>query len=542
MDMVAIDGTVCGVLKEGVFFNKAYKDIRKCLIENFNVREVISVPQDQFENTSTKTSILIFDNLADKKTTSTVKFSEIVVERYEEDKFVMQNGFIYLIENKGDISKVTDKEVSSATREELLKNPICSLNGKDYNKKVIECGEGFKLVKLGDIVKFLEKSKRKAGEGKEDGQYNFYTSSDKIMKCDIADYTQEAIIIGTGGNSSIHLANMFSCSADNMIITSSKFNNNYIYYIVKSLWNLFISGMRGSTIKHVTKDMLINFNIPIPTTDQLIQQWVDKISKPFDEKNTKEKKLKTLELEIQNRIKEITENEDCDEAELGSLFEYIKTGKNKTPDNKNGKLYPYYGTAEITGYTDHYLFEGQHLLIARNGTMGNCFLVNGKFYPSDHIFVLKNKQTYNLVFLYYLIKSISSKIDYLSNGSTIKGISKDALSKIKISIPKDKTLITALEPKFLEIEKLQDDIKQAETLYKQYIDELAKSAIKQPIETQKEQTLETLPNEPSTTQETTIEITKPIVSSKPKVSITKKKSPKAKTTFDDILNKNTKDE
>ena len=44
MDIVKLGGTAVGVLKEGVFFNKTYKNLRKHLIENFNVREVISVP------------------------------------------------------------------------------------------------------------------------------------------------------------------------------------------------------------------------------------------------------------------------------------------------------------------------------------------------------------------------------------------------------------------------------------------------------------------------------------------------------------------
>ena len=79
MDMVDVNGTAIGVLKEGVFFNKTYKDIRKCLVENFNVREIISVPQDQFENTSTKTSIVIFDNTKEK--TTEVKFSDLVVTK-----------------------------------------------------------------------------------------------------------------------------------------------------------------------------------------------------------------------------------------------------------------------------------------------------------------------------------------------------------------------------------------------------------------------------------------------------------------------------
>jgi type I restriction-modification system DNA methylase subunit len=79
MDLLAENGTAVGVLKEGVFFDKSYKDLRACLIKNFNVTEVISVPQDQFENTSTKTSIIIFKNEVSK--TSEVKFYDLIVEK-----------------------------------------------------------------------------------------------------------------------------------------------------------------------------------------------------------------------------------------------------------------------------------------------------------------------------------------------------------------------------------------------------------------------------------------------------------------------------
>ena len=482
MDIVELGGTAVGVLKEGVFFNKSYKALRKCLVENFNVREIISIPQDQFENTKTKTSIVIFDNLENIKTTE-VKFYDLVVEKYTEDKFIEgTNGFIYLLENKDDIKGISDTLISSATRDEILNNPIVSLNGKDYNKKEIICGEGYELVKLGEICQFLPKSKRKASFGKEQGKYNFYTSSDKVQKCEVADYESESILIGTGGNSSIHYTKQFSCSADNLLITSQKLNNKYIYYIIKSMWVLLISNMRGSTIKHITKDMLKSFQIPIPKTPAKIAEWVEKISKPYDEKNTKQSKIQELEKLIQSTIKNITENEECDEVELGSICEYIKTGKNKTPDNKSGTLYPYYGTADITGYTDHYLFDGKHILVARNGTMGNCFLVEGKIYPSDHIFIIKNKKEYNISFIFYLIKTLSSIIQHKSNGSTIKGISKDNLSKIKIHLPKNKKLIEDMEPLFKEIETLQNDVKKAEELYKQLIKELSQEAIpNQPI-------------------------------------------------------------
>lgn len=477
MDMVAPNGTVIGVLKEGVFFNKTYKDIRKCLIENFNVREVISVPSDQFENTTTKTSIIIFDNTEEK--TSEVRFSELIINTVPEDTFEEVQGQIVLTANKGDIIDVEDALISQASKDELLKNAICSLNGKDYGKKEIICGEGYELVRLGDICEFLPKSRRKASFGQVSGQYNFYTSSDKIQKCDIADYNEEALIIGSGGIANIKMDNTFSCSADNLIITS-KNKNMYMFYIFTGNMRLLSDGFTGSVLKHLSKNYLINLQIPIPKSYSKIQEWVDRISAPYNEKNEKQLRIKELELFVQNRIKDIGLNEECDEVELGSVCEYIKTGKNKTPDNKEGTLYPYYGTADITGYTDHYLFDGPHILVARNGTMGNCFLVNGKIFPSDHIFVIKNNKQISILTLYYLIKSISKEIQNNSNGSVIKGISKENLSSIKFRIPKNKKHIDDLETTFQQIEQLQNEVKMADELFNQYIKELSEESLPSP--------------------------------------------------------------
>ena len=477
MDILEVGGTAIGVLKEGVFFNSSYKDLRKCLIEKYNVREIISVPSDQFENTSTKTSIIIFDNIEEK--TSKVKFYDLVVERFTEDKFIEKNGNIFIVQNKGDISGVSDTLVSVASREEILSNPIYSLNGKDYNKKVIVCGEGYELVKIGDVCKCLTTTKHCTNIGKKEGKYKFYNSSqDSKLYVDFCEVKDYSIILGQGGNFNIHIDKNFTPSKHVCVIQPNSANDillNYLYYIIPELQKSFITN--GSTISWLNKTNIRDFKIPIPKSEQKIIEWVDKISKPYDEKNSKQNKIKELEEYVQNKIKDITENEECDEVDLGSVCEFIKTGKNKTPDDKKGKLYPYYGTADITGYTDHYLFDGKYILVARNGSMGNCFLVEGKIYPSDHIFVIKNIDSINIIFIYYLIKSLSKEIQHNSNGSTIKGISKENLSKIKIKIPKNKQHIKDLEPTFDEIEKLQGEVKEAETLYNNLIKELSDEAM-----------------------------------------------------------------
>jgi type I restriction enzyme S subunit len=490
MDIVDVGGTAIGVLKEGVFFNKSYKDVRKCLIENFNVREVISVPQDQFENTSTKTSIVIFDNTEEK--TSEVKFSDLSIERYEEDTFAEIGGDIVVIQNKGDIVCVSDLLVSQATKEELLGNAICSLNGKDYNKTIIVVGEDYELVKLGDICEIKPKSKRNASFGQTTGQYNFYTSSEKVQKCDLADYNEECLIIGDGGVANIKIDNQFSCSCHNHIIKTSQ--NHYIYYLFSGKIELLSDGFTGSVLKNLSKDYLKNIQIPIPKNPAKIQQWVDKISKPYNEKNEKQLKIKELETFVQNRIKEIGEDEDCDEVELESVLIRCKNGKTNSTTITNSGEYPFYSATATNPVSTHNKYdfdsESSYLLFAKSGGnsktvygetlgIGKFWIVNGKSAGNIAMIRFNIKEGFSIKYINSYLRSILYNIQKFALYTTGNGNINvdDMLHKFKIKIPKNNQLIQDLEPIFQEIETLQNEVKLSEELYKQYIQELSQEAI-----------------------------------------------------------------
>ena len=488
MALLQKNGTCARVLKEGVFFDNKYASIRGHLLKKFNVKYVISIGSDQFENTTTKTSALIFENTESIETNEVI-FYDLLTEKEEEDVYVKLPDRTYeLTKRKDDIIRVFEKETARATIKDICAPTIIkdkkgkeiekyyySLNAKKYNVVKVECSDKYKLVKIGDICSFGEKSNHKAkgDHVKKDGKYNFYTSSETIKKCDFADYEDIYIMIGTGGNSCIHIDSMFSCSSD-MILLKPLIDPMYMYYILTISMNRIINNMHGSTIKHVTKCMLVEFQIPIPKSPELLNKWVKKISLPYNTIQKKKKELEELEQWVKTEVKRIGDDEKCDMVALGELCEYIKTGKNKTPDDKKGTKYPYYGTASITGYTDHYLFDGEHLLVARNGTMGNIFYTNNRIYPSDHIFAIKNKKEYHIRYMYYQILNKANDIDKISNGSTIKGINIHDLEKIKIPIPRNKQLIKSLESKFTQIEKLQEEIKTNEQEYDSVLMELSK--------------------------------------------------------------------
>ena len=474
MEMLDINGTSIGVLKEGVFFNSKYGKIRKCLVENFNVKEVISVPQDQFENTSTKTSIVIFNNTDEK--TSNVLFSELKVETFKEDKFEEINNKILLIESKGDICNITEEIISKATKDEIINHKLHSLNGKDYNKKELKVSNDYELIKLGDICKFQTKSKRKASFGKKEGLYNFYTSSDKIQKCDIADYNEESLIIGSGGVANIKIDDIFSCSADNIIVKC--IYNKYLYYLIIGNMNLLKNGFSGSVLKHLSKDYLVNLQIPIPKNKEKITEWVEKISNPYDKKINAEKEFKELEEEIKNKIKHIYENEECNEVKLGDIVK-IKAGEYITKQNMIPGIYPVYGGGYISNYINKYNNENS-LIINKDGVSNDCVkFEKGKFFLNHHGWVIEYINVILKNYINIWLFNNQDKIYNLATGSAQKGIKRENFLSLQIPIPKNKELITNLEPIFKKIEELQNIIKEAEIEYQQYIQELSEDAIVQ---------------------------------------------------------------
>jgi hypothetical protein len=177
---------------------------------------------------------------------------------------------------------------------------------------------------------------------------------------------------------------------------------------------------------------------------------------------------------------------------LGSILNFT-SGKFKSSDCKESGLYPFFNGKAIQpdGYSNKFCYDSkEYIILIKDGGagvgkygdqigMGNVFLVNGKCGFTSHQLALELKiDTINIQYLLYILKINKNNIMDLANYSSGLGtITKTDLSKFKIKIPKNKKLITDLEPLFHEIEKLQTEIKEAESQYKQLIKELSEEAM-----------------------------------------------------------------
>lgn len=477
MDMLEEGGTAVGVLKEGIFFDSKYGHLREHLIENFNVTIVVSVDASQFENTTTKTSIIMFSNTGK---TEQIDFYDLIIEK--EDKTTLEekeDGTYEMKTFKDRIVDVYDKHLATATYEQLVENEY-TLNHKKYNKIVLVPNDEYKMVNFLNNGEYMKKSKLKASQGKEKGKYNFYTSSEKIKFCDEILYKELSLIIGTGGNGSLFIDKNFNCSTDNFII---KFNTDlltqYKYYILKANWDSLTYSMHGSTINHITKDMINTLKLPIPKTEQKMKHWVDKISKPYNRVIEFKEKLKSLEAQVQTDIQELLDNNDTEDVMLGELCESIKSGKDikDIKDNKDNEyLYSYYVSGGIKGYSNVGFSNKNIILSSRVGAIGNINIPNKYFNASSNVLIIKLKENDNINVIYNIL--LTFNYNKISNGSVQKLITSTLLKQIKITLPKDRKLLDSLNPLFEEIDNLNEEIPKQEQLYNQYIEELRKDAIK----------------------------------------------------------------
>lgn len=243
MEALDKDGRCAVIVPDGTLFGDSnlHNHVKKKLIEEFNLKKVVSLNDDFFLNTGVKTSILYFENNDEK--TREIEFSEL----------------------KLNVDNVEEKCIITAKYEDVKKKNYSLFVKKYINTKEDDL-KNIKYKKIDEICDFLQKSKKQASYGKDDGKYNFYTSSNIPKKCDEADYDDECIIFGTGGNANIKYDTKFSCSSDNFII--KKKNNSiltkYLYYYFSANIQLIENGFCGSTIKHLSKEYLKDINVPIP--------------------------------------------------------------------------------------------------------------------------------------------------------------------------------------------------------------------------------------------------------------------------------------
>jgi len=492
MDLIDKNGTCCIVMKEGVLFNSIYSNIRRHLLTHFDVEKIISIPSDQFENTTTKTSIIIFHNT---KPTEHVDFYELTVDKYTEDVFEEYGDVLFLEHNKDDVMYVNSTFLKRVNVVKILEQKHATLDHKFYNgengfdnvPRLIP-KQGFKMVKLGDYFNILNGYSFKSSEYINDidisekipiitiknlsnmdlNTCNHVIKNDKYQRFMLS--KNNMIVSLTGNIKSIAKICFYPHNEGYLnqrvakIINKSNISLLYLYHIWNIIKQQLCNAGNGSIQFNISSTHIENSYIPVPESDEYLTQITNILETHKEivfDKNLEYNKLNQVKEYItkcdaflRQRVKHISENEECESMKIKDVCD-IKNGTRIVKVDMVTQTYPVYGGGGISFYTDKYNRNGQTCKISREGmSMGNCvMLIYGKYYLNSQGLTIDTKDCSYKYYVWYYLMINKDKVYKCENGSAQKAIKMDQLLNIQLLIPKNKQLISDLQQYFDKLEK-----------------------------------------------------------------------------------------
>ncbi len=322
-------------------------------------------------------------------------------------------------------------------------------------------------MEIGDLCTYAPKSSIKAGDAIIDGRYMFFTSSSDENKR-YSDYQLdcEGIIMGTGGNATLHYYNgKFATSTDCVVLLSNEtIRCKYLYYFFLSNMDILESGFKGAGLKHTNKNYINSINISsVPSfemQDRVIKV-LDKVQAIIDKRKRQLKKLDEL---VKSRFIEMfgdpEENTFCwKEQPLsehlsvigGYAFKSDQFSKGGIPVLKIGNINSgIFKPVNLVYWEDddtlsRYKMYPGDLVMSLTGTVGKddygnvCILGNDYdvYYLNQRNAKLKLCDTLNKYYLSMLLKfePIKKKLTGVSRGVRQANISNKDILNLIVPIP-----------------------------------------------------------------------------------------------------------
>lgn len=406
MATLSKDGVCALVLPQGFFFGASKKsvELRKKLIEEYNVHYVVDIPSGLFENTATKTSMIVFQAGSQTKNI----------------KFIDMNQTL-LVE---------------ATLEQIQSKNY-GLNYKQYIKQEDKVIEGFEMVKLGDICEW-QMGKRIVKEQVESGNIPVYGGGGITFHTNISNRTGINCKISREGmseaNCVIIINGEYYQNSQGMTVISKdtdKLLNSYLWnWLVVNKNKVYDCG-HGTAQKAIQMHMLNDIQIPIPSIEKQ-QHIVDSIDGWAQLAQQEEESLKLLEKLMMFEVMEMGIGKE--RVKLGDVCE-IESGTYITKKTATEGVFPVYGGGDISCRISNFNRESK-FVIAKDGVSETCVrYVPGKFFLNHHGWTFACKDTVLYSYLGYWLLNNQKSVYELATGTAQKGINQVSFYGLEIPLP-----------------------------------------------------------------------------------------------------------
>ena len=468
------------IVPEGIIFQsqRAHKQLRKLLVENYLVA-VVSLPAGVFQPYSgVKTSILILDR------SLATKADHIAFFKVENDGFDLGAQRRAIVEN--DLPQVraelgeylrrlhTGESVADfaltlglvSKKEKVAEGGEYNLSGERYRETEAHKYSKWPMVKLQDVCDAILSGGTPSTKNEEywKGDIPWITSAD-IVDLKTAKprkyITEKAIKESTTnlikkGNiivvTRVGLGKLFRNDFDVCIsqdsqglILNGAVNADYLVYILKDRVKNFKKVSQGSTIQGVTKGQLSEIQIPLPPLE--VQQEI------VAEIEGYQRVIDGARAVVENWQPQIAVESEWPLVAIGDVCDSILSGG--TPSTKNEEYWkgdiPWITSANIVNIkaaqprkyiTDKAIRESATNLIPR----GNIIVVTrvglGKLFKNEFDVCISQdsqgliiKTGINADYLVYILRDRVANFKNVSQGSTIQGVTKKQLSELQIPLP-----------------------------------------------------------------------------------------------------------
>ena len=155
---------------------------------------------------------------------------------------------------------------------------------------------------------------------------------------------------------------------------------------------------------------------------------------------------------------------------LGDLVEFQRGYDLPKNEFKNGNI-PVISSNGILGYHNEVKVKEIGITIGRSGTVGFPYLIKQDFFPHNTTLFIKNFNGNNVIYIYYLLKSLN--LNEYKSGSGVPTINRNHLHPLKVTATKNKEtqqkiakILSDIDDKIEVLHQINDNLSElAKTIY-----------------------------------------------------------------------------
>ena len=328
------------------------------------------------------------------------------------------------------------------------------------------------------------------------------------MPCVLTSYSQGDILIS---NIRPYLKKIWfadsngGCSTDVLVFRAKKgHSSNFLFALLMqdAFFSYMMQGSKGSKMPRGDKNQIMHYKVPTFSSfeeenigniivnierkialnhqindnleamaRQLYDYWFVQFDFP-DEKGKPYKSSGGAMVWNEKLKREIPQEwNDCKLKDFINLFDSKRVPLSSKDRGERQGVYPYYGATGIMDYVNDYIFDGDYILLAEDGSTSDAKgfpivqYIWGKNWVNNHAHIILPKNERYMMFTYQMLKNIPAK--QIETGSIQKKISQENLCGYKMVLPNSDLLEKYENVVFPLWEKRKRCIEEINTLTKQ---------------------------------------------------------------------------